>query len=126
MDDIQQRLKDSSEACIKSYEKWAANKKDSAARESLQESIHELRKVTSRLEIEMAVSERDEMALRKIEIPPHRAAQRRPGQGMDEGEDDSRGNTVQGHAQQHTPPNRGQQQRPRSGGGGGGGSRMNK
>lgn len=118
MDDIQQRLKDSSEACVKSYEKWAANKKDGGARELLQEAIHELRKVSSRLEIELAVNERDELALKKIPIPSHRASQKRPGQGPEEGDEDSRGNTVQGHSQHHAPSssdhNRGHQ-RPRGG-----------
>ena len=55
MDAIDNRLKETSDTCMKSYEKWAANKQDGDAREALQEAIHELRKVASRLEIELAI-----------------------------------------------------------------------
>jgi len=90
MDDIQQRLKETSATCIASYEKWASDKKNGGTRTTLQEAIHELRKVASRLEIEMAISERDEMALKKIPIPPHRASQKKGGQA--DSDDDSYGN----------------------------------
>lgn len=94
MDEIEQRLRNASEACIKSYEGWRKDQKNTDARETLQEAVHELRKVASRLEIEMAVSERDQMADRPIAIPPHRSSQRprRPeGAGDDGLPDDDHG-----------------------------------
>jgi hypothetical protein len=87
-DEIAKRLKDSSESCIKHYEAWRKDQKSGEAREALREAIHELRKVGARLEIEMAVSERDEMAAKPIPIPPHRASRR---QKSGKGGDDSHG-----------------------------------
>jgi hypothetical protein len=83
MDEIEKRLREGSENCYNCYEAWKKAQKDSKAREALQEAIHELRKIASRLEIELAISERDEMAQRPIPIPPHRDAQRRGGQPQD-------------------------------------------
>lgn len=77
MEETQQRLKDSAEACIKAYGIWGASKKNAEAREQLQEAVHELRKVAARLEIEMASSERDEMTQRPLAVPPHRASRPR-------------------------------------------------
>lgn len=134
MDDIQQRLKETSQNCIASYEKWSGNKKDRPTAETLQEAIHELRKVASRLEIELAISERDEMALKPIPIPPHRASRKGP-QGA-EGDDfempDSNNGNFDPQAQQSRPrPQHGQgggprrlpnrNNRPQGGGGQGGG-----
>lgn len=73
-DDIKTRLKNTSEECQKCYEVWSGNDKDDKAREALQDAIHELRKVASRLEIELAISERDQMKQRPLPIPPHRDA----------------------------------------------------
>lgn len=81
MEEIAQRLKEVSERCHTAYTAWAKSKKDVAAREELQEATHELRKVAARLEIEIAVSDRDETAVRSMSIPPHRAARR---QGADD------------------------------------------
>lgn len=77
MDEIEQRLKEASETCINCYESWSKEQKDSEKREALMESIHELRKVAARLEIEMAISERDQMASKPIPIPSHRSNNRR-------------------------------------------------
>ncbi len=60
MDEIEKRLEEASEICVKAYRVWSEDKKNSSGKEKLQESIHELRKVAARLEIELAVSERDE------------------------------------------------------------------
>lgn len=90
MDDIKARLQETSENCFKCYESWSGNKKDRKAREDLQEAIHELRKVSSRLEIELAVSERNEMSQKPIPIPSHRDSKRRiPSQSEN---DDNAGN----------------------------------
>ncbi len=82
-DEIKQRLQDSTDNCIKSYEAWRKDEKNVGSREALQEAIHELRKVASRLEIELAISERDQMAQKPIPIPPHRNAKNR---SKDQGE----------------------------------------
>ncbi len=103
MDEIEQRLRESTDACIKSYESWRAKEKDGNAREALMEAVHELRKVASRLEIEMAVSERNEMAGKPLPIPPHRSSRRPRGEGNDDA-DDNAGNVdpqVQEQSQQN-------------------------
>ena len=89
MDDIKQRLHDTSEQCYKSYEAWNDNKKDSAARTNLAEAVHELRRVASRLEIEMAKSESSQSGKNKIAIPPHRDSKRKGG-------GDNKGNRSEG------------------------------
>lgn len=83
MDEIEKRLRESSENCFKCYEAWRNDQKATEPREALQEAIHELRRIASRLEIELAVSERDQMTQKQIPIPPHRDAGRR-GQNNDD------------------------------------------
>ncbi len=101
MEDIEKRLRDATDLCLASHAEWAKNRKDGATREKLMEAVHELRKVAARLEIEMAVSERDEMAAKPLPIPPHRSSnKRRPGEMGDFGnnnDDDSPGNAMQGN-----------------------------
>lgn len=83
MDEIEKRLRETSDACVKCYEEWRKDEHNSTVREKLQEAIHELRKVSSRLEIEMAVSERQEMARKPLPIPPHRASRNKGQNGSD-------------------------------------------
>lgn len=71
---VTDRLKETSENCVKSYEAWTKDMKNNSIREELQSHIHELRKVASRLEIDIAMSERDQMRSKRIPIPPHRSA----------------------------------------------------
>ena len=71
---VTDRLKETSANCIKSYDAWMKDMKDPSIREELQAHIHELRKVASRLEIDIAMSERDQMRSKRIPIPPHRSA----------------------------------------------------
>lgn len=93
MEDIEQRLKDTTETCIANYVAWKKDQKDEATRENLAEAIHEMRKVASRLEIEIAVSEREQMANKPIAIPPHRSS--RKGAAVDDGaEGDDIGNAM--------------------------------
>lgn len=73
MDEIHTRLRDTSQNCLKAYEEWVGKKKDQKAQEALHSAIHELRKVSSRLEIELAVNEREQMTSRPLPIPSHRA-----------------------------------------------------
>lgn len=72
MDDIKQRLEETSKNCLESFQAWDANK-ETQTRENLQESIHELRKVASRLEIEITLSERKNTSAKQIPIPSHRS-----------------------------------------------------
>lgn len=91
MDEIENRLRTAADVCIGKYGEWRANRHDGGTREALQDAIHELRKVASRLEVELAISEREELAQRPIPIPPHRAARERPQQSS-QVEDDFAGN----------------------------------
>ena len=88
MEEIDKRLRETTDVCLTTHAAWTVNKKDGVARENLQEAVHELRKVAARLEIEMAISERDEMAAKPLPIPPHRSSKRRPGEFQDFGQDD--------------------------------------
>jgi hypothetical protein len=124
MDDISKRLRDAADNCVKSYEAWAQGKKDVGARESLQEAVHELRKVSARLEIEVAASERDDITQRHIPIPSHRASRHRHGGegsgslpdfitegGSSNADEDAIGNSVEGsegrpRTQTRMPPQR--------------------
>ena len=123
MDEIETRLKESADNCIKAYENWSSQKKNPEARERLQEATHELRKVAARLEIEIAASERDDMTQRPIPIPPHRSSNRRPGGnelpgfiGGNASEEDNAGNVSDNFGNSERPQ---QNQRPRQGSGGG-------
>jgi len=96
MDEIEQRLRESADHCFTSYAAWRANEQEASTREALQDAVHELRKVASRVEIELAISERKEMAQKPIPIPPHRDARGRH-QSAPEGEDgDDIGNMESG------------------------------
>lgn len=75
--DVQQRLKEATEHCLSCYAAWTEDKSDTKSREKIMEAVHELRKVAARLEIELAVSERDQMSNNPIPIPSHRSAQYR-------------------------------------------------
>lgn len=133
MDDIEKRLRDAADNCIKHFSAWQKDKKMGADRDSLLESIHELRKVAARLEIDIAVSERTEMGSRALPIPPHRSSGRR-GQGDDnignEAADDSFGNQQPEDSNHQQPrsnagrdprrPQGGSHGGPRRQGGGGG------
>ena len=119
MDEIEQRLRETSEACIKNYETWSKDQKNADAREALQDAVHELRRVASRVEIEIAVSERSQMSDRPLPIPPHRSSNRRGGeQGDHQGggnddvgsENDNRGNNS--NAGNSTSSSQGQGARP--------------
>lgn len=111
MDDIEKRLRETTDACIKSFEAWTKANKSLETREELMENMHEVRKVVARLEIEIAISERDRLGSRPIPIPPHRSQRKRGGEeGADMADDfDDQGNLQAGDSQQ---------QRRQQGGGG--------
>lgn len=88
MDEIEKRLRESTDACIKGFEAWVKASKSLESREELMEAMHEVRKVVARLEIEIAISERDRLGSRPIPIPPHRSQRKRGGsEGLDENAD---------------------------------------
>lgn len=90
MEDIEKRLRESTDACIKNFENWIKQSKSLESRETLMEAMHEVRKVLSRVEIEIAISERDRLGSRPIPIPPHRSQRKR-----NEGGDDNMGNEIE-------------------------------
>ncbi len=81
MDDSNKRMREMADNCIKAYEEWRKDEKDSDKREQLQDAIHELRKVAARFEIEIAISEKSDRAERPIPIPSHRAARNKGDNG---------------------------------------------
>lgn len=82
MDEIEKRLRESTDACIRGFEAWVKASRSPETREPLMEAMHEVRKVVSRLEIEIAISERDRLGSRPIPIPPHRSQRKRGGEGV--------------------------------------------
>ena len=95
MDEIKTRLQDTSENCFKAFEAWSGDKKNMELRETLQGTIHELRKVASRLEIEVAVSERGNGSQKPMPIPSHRDSKKPGGNkgGNNGNKADNAGNT---------------------------------
>lgn len=98
MEEIEQRLRESTATYIASFENWSKQNKNLESRESLMEAMHELRKVMARVEIEIAISERDRLGSRPLPIPPHRSSRKGAdsadagdeiGNFNDSGEDDS-------------------------------------
>ena len=100
MDEVSKRLHDAAEKCIKSYEAWQSDKKDVSARESLNESLHELRRAPAALEIDMIREERMAGGVRPMPTPGHRSARKQDdefGNANDDignrgGSDDNHGN----------------------------------
>lgn len=89
MDEIEQRLRETTDACIKNLEDWAKGGKSNETRETLMDAMHEVRKVLARVEIEIAISERDRLGSRPLPIPPHRSSRKsHHGEDGDLSEDD--------------------------------------
>ena len=113
MEDISKRLEETSAACAKALDAWHKDKKDRETRGALQESVHELRKVASRIEIDVAVSERDEMTQKPIPIPSHRDSHKRGGN-----KNDDRGNRAPKSDGGHKSGRKGPPPKKSAGGGG--------
>ncbi len=100
MDEVGKRLHEAAEKCIKSYESWQTDKKDQPAREVLNESLHELRRATAALEIDMIREER--MAgggNRPMPTPTHRSARKQDDDSSGANDDiGNRGGGDEGHA----------------------------
>jgi hypothetical protein len=75
---VQERLQSTVKNCMDCYEAWKGQAKDVELRQQLEEAVHELRKVTSRIEIELAISDRNNSSLKPMPIPPHRSSKPKP------------------------------------------------
>ena len=73
MSELKQRLQNASAACVDAYEAWQNDVKNDVAREKLMDTVHELRKVSSRLEIEIALNDRKNTNAKRIPIPEHKS-----------------------------------------------------
>ncbi len=74
MKEIIDRLKETAAEAVKAFEAWDKKRSDGTLTEAAQEAAHELRKVTSRLEIELVHAERESFSAAPIPLPQHRAA----------------------------------------------------
>lgn len=68
-----QRLQEAAAKCLSSLNAWNDDLKNTDARETLLEAVHELRKVTSRLEIDIALSDRKVVNAKPIPVPEHKS-----------------------------------------------------
>lgn len=84
---IDNRLRDTSAACLEAFAAWDKNRKDKPASKALHAAVHELRKVASRLEIELAASERDNGSQKPIKPPTHKTALDQNGEKASNGDD---------------------------------------
>ena len=71
--DIQARLNDTSEKCLDAFITWSSKTQDKKSQEELHAAIHASRKVLSRLEIELAMSEREQITSKPLPVPSHRS-----------------------------------------------------
>lgn len=71
-----ERLQETAAKCLSSLDSWNKDLKDVTARESLLEAVHELRKVTSRLEIDIAMNDRKVVNAKPLPIPEHKSKAR--------------------------------------------------
>ena len=76
---VKERLEATVAHCVSCYKEWTETPKNIEVRQHLEEAVHELRKVTSRIEIELAIADRSNSSLKPMPIPPHRAARPRSG-----------------------------------------------
>lgn len=71
---IEERLRETSAVCLDAFISWEKDKKNVTASKVLHAAVHELRKVASRLEIELAASERDNGKQKQIKPPVHKTS----------------------------------------------------
>jgi hypothetical protein len=72
-EDTALRLQETAAKCLSSLDAWNKDLKDDKARETLLEAVHELRKVTSRLEIDIAMNDRKALNAKPLPIPEHKS-----------------------------------------------------
>lgn len=75
IDAVEARLRETARGCLSAYRGWRQTPGEGSL-QSLSDAVHELRKVLSRIEVDMSASRREEQSLRPIPIPAHRASRR--------------------------------------------------
>lgn len=75
VDATEGRLRETARGCLSAYRGWRQGPGENTL-QGLSDAVHELRKVLSRIEIDMSASRREEQAIRPIPIPAHRSARR--------------------------------------------------
>ena len=73
VDAVEARLREAARGCLVAYRGWRQAHGESAT-QTLNDAVHELRKVLARIEIDMSASRREEPGMRPIPVPAHRAA----------------------------------------------------
>lgn len=68
-----QRLQEAAAKCLSTLDAWNKDLSNNDAREALLETVHELRKVTSRLEIDIAMNDRKALNAKPIPVPEHKS-----------------------------------------------------
>ncbi|MEI6986679.1 MAG: hypothetical protein WCK65_11165 [Rhodospirillaceae bacterium] len=76
VDAVEARLRETARGCLVAYRGWRLASGEASIL-SLNDAVHNLRKVLARIEIDMSANRRDEPSLRPIPIPQHRAARPR-------------------------------------------------
>jgi hypothetical protein len=76
VDATEARLRETARGCLVAYRGWRLTPGETSI-QTLNDAVHDLRKVLARIEIDMSATRRDEQCLRPIPVPPHRAARRR-------------------------------------------------
>lgn len=67
------RLQETAAMALSRLETWKKDLKDEPATEKLLEAVHELRKVCSRIEIDIALNDRIRTNAKRIPIPEHKS-----------------------------------------------------
>ncbi len=73
INEIEERLRGATGDCLSAYRQWLVAE-DSDAEEALSESLHSLRKVLARIDIDLSAKRSTVAVLKPIPIPQHRAA----------------------------------------------------
>jgi hypothetical protein len=76
VDATEARLRETARACLVAYRSWRQGPGEVSV-QTLNDAVHDLRKVLARIEIDMSASRREEQGMRPIPVPAHRAARQR-------------------------------------------------
>ncbi len=76
VDATEARLRETARACLVAYRGWRQGPGEVSV-QTLNDAVHDLRKVLARIEIDLSASRREEQGLRPIPVPAHRAARQR-------------------------------------------------
>ena len=80
VDAVEARLRETARGCLVAYRGWRQSPGETST-QTLNDSVHELRKVLARIEIDISASRREEQGLRPIPVPAHRAARQQQQRG---------------------------------------------